>query len=60
MAHHAMRQVQGFCVISRKNLALEQRIKRQKALAFKAFCVVQYALYYIAPLVNGIFGGVLS
>ena len=44
MAHHANRQVQGFCYFPRKILAPEQCVISRKALAFKAFGVVQYAL----------------
>jgi hypothetical protein len=39
------RKVQGFCGKAAKILALEQRIIALKALAFKDFCVVQYALF---------------
>ena len=34
----------GFVLFGRKILASEQRKMGLKALAFKAFCVVQYAL----------------
>ncbi len=44
MAHYAKQQVQGFFTYLCKNLAPGQRMEGRKALAFKAFCVVQYAL----------------